>query len=90
MIQRGGEVVIKMLPNVQQQTIKPIITGTIAPEAQVMTDEYDFLPSCLPGLRPPDDLPRALANTRAPKMVMAFVKSTSINTVNRNQAANAP
>jgi transposase-like protein len=42
MIQRGGEVVIKMLPNVQQQTIKPIITKTIAPGTQVMTDEYDI------------------------------------------------
>ncbi len=42
MIQRGGEVVIKMLPNVQQQTIKPIITGTIVPGTQVMTDEYDI------------------------------------------------
>lgn len=42
MIQRGGEVVIKMLPHVQQQTIKPIITATIAHGTQVMTDEYDI------------------------------------------------
>ena len=41
MIQRGGDVVIKMLPNVQQQTIKPILTATISPGTKVMTDEYD-------------------------------------------------
>ena len=41
-IQRGGQVVIKMLPDVQQQTIKPIITETITPGATVMTDEYDI------------------------------------------------
>ena len=42
MIQRGGEVVLKMLPNVQQQTIKPLLTETITPGTQVMTDEYDI------------------------------------------------
>ena len=31
MIQRGGEVVIRMLENVQQRTIKPLIKATIAP-----------------------------------------------------------
>ena len=41
MIQRGGDVVIKMLPNVQQQTIKPILTATISPGTKVMTDEDD-------------------------------------------------
>jgi transposase-like protein len=42
MIQRDGQVVIKMLPDVQQETIKPIITKTIAPGTKVMTDEYDI------------------------------------------------
>jgi len=42
MIERGGQVVIKMLSDVQQQTIKPIITGTIVPGTNVMTDEYDI------------------------------------------------
>lgn len=42
MLQRGGQVVIKMLPDVQQQTIKPILTETIAPGTTVMTDEYDI------------------------------------------------
>jgi len=42
MIQRGGQVVIKMLSDVKQRTIKPIIIETIAPGAIVMTDEYDI------------------------------------------------
>jgi transposase-like protein len=42
MIQRGGQVVIKMLPDVKQQTIKPVIVETIIPGTQVMTDEYDI------------------------------------------------
>jgi transposase-like protein len=42
MIERGGQVIIRMLSNVQQQTIKPIITGTVAPGRKVMTDEYDI------------------------------------------------
>lgn len=42
MIQRGGEVVIKMLANVRQKTIEPLIKATIAPGAQVYTDEYDI------------------------------------------------
>jgi transposase-like protein len=42
MIQRGGQVVIKMLSDVKQRTIKPIITETISPGTMVMTDEYDI------------------------------------------------
>ena len=42
MIQRDGEVVIQMLPNVQQVTIKPVLTSTIVPGTQVYTDEYDI------------------------------------------------
>lgn len=41
-IERGGQVVIKMPPDVKQQTIKPVLTETIAPGAMVMTDEYDI------------------------------------------------
>jgi len=40
MLQRGGEVVIRMLGNVQQQTIKPLILATVAPGTMVYTDEY--------------------------------------------------
>jgi len=42
MLQRGGEVRIGMLENVQQPTIKPLILATIAPNATVYTDEYDI------------------------------------------------
>jgi transposase len=42
MIQRGGDVVIRMLENVQQITIKPLIQATMAPGTCVYTDEYDI------------------------------------------------
>ena len=42
MIQRNGELVINMLPNVQQQTIKPYIEATIVLGSIVYTDEYDI------------------------------------------------
>ena len=41
MIQRGGEVVLHMLANVQQVTIQPIITATVAAGTLIHTDEYD-------------------------------------------------
>lgn len=40
MIERGGKVVIRMLENVQQLTIEPIIKATITKGATVYTDEY--------------------------------------------------
>jgi transposase-like protein len=40
MIQRGDEVVIRMLANVQQATIQPLIKATIAPGSLIYTDEY--------------------------------------------------
>jgi transposase len=40
MIQRGGEIVIRMMENVQQKTIGPLIKATITPGAVVNTDEY--------------------------------------------------
>ena len=40
MIQRGGEVVIRMLNNVKRITIEPLIKATIALGTQVYTDEY--------------------------------------------------
>jgi hypothetical protein len=42
MIQRGGQVVLKMLANVQQTTIKPIIEAGAANGALIHTDEYDI------------------------------------------------
>ena len=42
MIRRNGEVVIRMLANVQQVTIGPLIRAIIAPGSVVYTDEYDI------------------------------------------------
>jgi transposase-like protein len=42
MLQRTGEVVIRMLANVQQLTIAPLIRETIAAGSVVYTDEYDI------------------------------------------------
>ncbi|MEI2774284.1 MAG: transposase [Candidatus Competibacter sp.] len=38
MIQRGGAVVVRMLENVQQATIRPLIQAFIAPGTRVHTD----------------------------------------------------
>ncbi len=40
MIERGGEVVIHMVDDVKQTTIKPLIEETIAPGSLIHTDEY--------------------------------------------------
>jgi transposase len=42
LLQRTGEVVIRMLPNVQQVTIQPVLTQVIQPGSLVYTDEYDI------------------------------------------------
>ena len=42
MLQRGGAVVIRMLENVKQVTIGPLIERTIAKGSLVYTDEYDI------------------------------------------------
>jgi len=42
LIQRGGQVVLRMLANVLQATIKPIITAAVAPGTLVHTDEYSI------------------------------------------------
>ena len=40
MIQRTGEVVIRLMANVQQASIKPIIQAVVMPGTLVYTDEY--------------------------------------------------
>ena len=40
MIERGGRVVVRMLENVQQTTIKPLITTLVKQGSQLYTDEY--------------------------------------------------
>ena len=42
LIQRGGQVVMQMLANVQQKTIQPIITAAVAAGALIHTGEYDI------------------------------------------------
>ncbi len=42
MIQRGGEVVIRMLENVKQVTIKPVIEQFVEKGTTTYTDEYDI------------------------------------------------
>ena len=42
LIQRGSQVVLRMLANVQQATIKPVITAAVAPGTLVHTDEYSI------------------------------------------------
>jgi transposase len=48
MIQRSGEVMIRMLADVKQKTIGPLIKQTITPGSVVSTDEYDIY-ARLPG-----------------------------------------
>ncbi len=42
MIQRSGEVVIKMLENVKQATIQPLIKSIISAGTKIYTDEYNI------------------------------------------------
>lgn len=42
MVERGGRVAIRMLENVKQKTIEPLIRGCITPGSRVFTDEYDI------------------------------------------------
>ena len=42
MLQRGREGVVRMLENVQQPTLKPLILAVIVPGTTLYTDEYDI------------------------------------------------
>jgi len=42
MIQRSGELIIQMLPNVQQKTIQPLIQQHVKPGTLIYTDEYNI------------------------------------------------
>lgn len=41
-IQRRGQLVLALLPNVQQRTIQPLLQTTIQPGTTIMTDEYNI------------------------------------------------
>ena len=40
MVERGGAVILHLLANVRQVTIKPLILGRVAPGSLINTDEY--------------------------------------------------
>ena len=42
MLQRDGDVVIHMLPNVQMKTIQPLILDTLEARSSIFTDEYNI------------------------------------------------
>lgn len=74
MIERGAAVVIRMLVNVQQVTIKPLIQATIAPGTLVYTNEYDIY-SCLEEWGYDHERVIVRVNMPAMTMAMVFVKS---------------
>jgi hypothetical protein len=41
LIQRGGQAVLRMLANVQQVTIKPVVEAAVVKGSLVHTDEYN-------------------------------------------------
>ena len=59
LLQRGGEVAIKMLADIRQKTIKPLILATVAPGTMVYTDEHDIYARLLEwGYGPQDGVPQ--------------------------------
>jgi transposase-like protein len=42
MIQRTGQLIIEMLPNVQQKTIQPLMQACVQPGTLIYTDEYNI------------------------------------------------
>ena len=77
MMKRGGEVVIKMLSNVQQVTIKPIIQQAVALGTLIYTDEYNIYQR-LDQWGYEHKTVMAVENMPETKMVMGFMKFMSI------------
>ncbi len=78
MIKRGAEVVIRMLANVQQTTIEPLIKATIA---LILRSTQMSMPSTILCLSGAIDIKRSVMvreNMLAMTMAMASVKSMSI------------
>jgi transposase len=48
---------VRMLANVQQTTIRPVIDAVVAKDTLIHTDEYDVYARLEEGLRPQDRLP---------------------------------
>ena len=78
MIQRGGEVVIRMLENVQQRTIEPLIKATMALGLWfTRTNMLSIIPYRI-GAMHTKLFVMVQENMLEMKMVMAFVKFMSI------------
>ena len=81
MIQRGGRAVIRMLPNVQQRTIEPIITRFVAPGSLINTDEHDiyarYTRACPRGVISIRRSVTVRENTRVTRMAMAATRRMS-------------
>ena len=75
MLQRGGQVVINLLANVQQKTIEPLIKDTIVPGTRVNTTSTAFMLACVAGDTAIRVSTTDEANSLATKMAMVFVKS---------------
>lgn len=78
MVERGGQVILKMLPNVQQTTIEPVIADAVAPGTLIYTDEYNIYGRLVHWGMPTKRLTILSANTPVMKMAMVFMKSMSI------------
>lgn len=62
-----------MLPNVQQTTIKPLVTSVVAPGSLIYTDEYNIYDR-LPGAMNTKRSIMRQANMPGMKTVMGFMK----------------
>ena len=78
MIQRGGEVIIRMVENVQQRTLKPFIEAAMAPGTCLYTAEDDIYSRWSRGVMRTNRVVMGVANTHGMTTAMAFIRFTSI------------
>ena len=74
MIQRSGEVVMRMLENVKQDTIKPLIIKSVAQGTQVYTDDYVIYSQLNAWGYPHKTVIIPKVNTPVMKTVMVFAR----------------
>ena len=77
MIQRGRDVVIWMLTNVQHVTMKPLIQVTIGLDTCVYTDAYDINSRLEQWGYEPESVCHSKVHTLGMTTVMACMKCTS-------------
>ena len=77
MIQQGGAVVIQMLENVRQVTIRPLIERFIAPGTGYIPMNTTFTAACQSGVSTIGRYTTARANTPAMTTATAFTRSMS-------------